>query len=335
MSSNELMHHGIKGMRWGVRRTPAQLGHKTSGKKKKTASAEKPKELTTAEKKAQVLKSKSARSLYDNKDLFDDNELRDAYKRLVLENEVKKLAGENKGRAEQFIDKTIHWGKKVSDLASTGVNLYNNLKNAQKVMDDILGDDEPQPASSKTSGKKKNTDKSKSKDKSDNDKSDDPPGKDKNKNKSDDSSSNKDKTNGKDADTFEAGPGSEGKGWYVPKRVSFWDAGLKDAVYIDGNTRPNETKYAKSERETDDRYGKKNQDPSQYVYDPPNRNSGSKSSSSSKASKVLKTIWDVPYEDITSPSASSTNFITDNYYNSTVAGLLGSGSVSGLLEDKN
>lgn len=25
---NELYHHGIKGMRWGVRRTPAQLGHR-------------------------------------------------------------------------------------------------------------------------------------------------------------------------------------------------------------------------------------------------------------------------------------------------------------------
>lgn len=26
----ELYHHGVKGMKWGVRRTPAQLGHKTN-----------------------------------------------------------------------------------------------------------------------------------------------------------------------------------------------------------------------------------------------------------------------------------------------------------------
>ena len=31
--SDELYHYGVKGMKWGVRRTPAQLGH--TGKRKK------------------------------------------------------------------------------------------------------------------------------------------------------------------------------------------------------------------------------------------------------------------------------------------------------------
>lgn len=322
MSSNELMHHGIKGMRWGVRRTPAQLGHKTSGKKKKSTSTEKPKELTTAEKKANVLKSKSARSLYENKDLFDDNELRDAYKRLVLENEVKKLAGENKGRAEQFIDKTIHWGKKVSDLASTGVNVYNNLKNAQKALDELLGDDEPQAPNNKTAGKKKKSDKSKD-DKSKDDKSNDKSKDDKSKNKpKDDPTADKGKTKDKGVDEDVAGPGSEGKGWYVPKTVSFDEAGMKGRVEV-RDTNMHDSSKKKAQENTD-----------WYVYDSPNR--GAKSDNGSKTSKSSKeTIWDVAYEDITPPSSSSTKFIADNYYSSTVAALLGSSNVAGWLEDKN
>lgn len=35
-----LMHYGIKGMKWGVRRTPAQLGHKTKNTSKKQRRAE-------------------------------------------------------------------------------------------------------------------------------------------------------------------------------------------------------------------------------------------------------------------------------------------------------
>lgn len=36
---DELCHHGVKGQKWGVRRTKAQLGYKTtSSTKKKTAS---------------------------------------------------------------------------------------------------------------------------------------------------------------------------------------------------------------------------------------------------------------------------------------------------------
>ena len=39
MDNQELTHHGVKGMRWGVRRTPAQLGHKTTTKRKKLKSS--------------------------------------------------------------------------------------------------------------------------------------------------------------------------------------------------------------------------------------------------------------------------------------------------------
>lgn len=47
MEKHELYHHGVKGMKWGVRRTPAQLGHKPLGKR----ISKRTKELITSLKK--------------------------------------------------------------------------------------------------------------------------------------------------------------------------------------------------------------------------------------------------------------------------------------------
>lgn len=38
---SELYHYGVKGMKWGVRRTPVQLGHKTKAKKQSSDLKEK------------------------------------------------------------------------------------------------------------------------------------------------------------------------------------------------------------------------------------------------------------------------------------------------------
>lgn len=35
LPSDDILHYGIKGMRWGIRRTPEQLGHKTSIRKQR------------------------------------------------------------------------------------------------------------------------------------------------------------------------------------------------------------------------------------------------------------------------------------------------------------
>ena len=77
MNNNELYHYGIKGMKWGIRRTPAQLGHR-------------PAKTTTSQRKSEMKK-------------MSDTELRNRINRIQMERQYMQLTAPEVSAGKKFI----------------------------------------------------------------------------------------------------------------------------------------------------------------------------------------------------------------------------------------
>lgn len=122
-----LEHHGVKGQKWGVRRTPEQLGHriKEGAKKVKSILSNK-----RAAKRAQVRKKPKRISLKK----MSDQELENRLKRLRKESEYRRLSKEARGRGKNLVmDVLEKTGKSV--LSDLGISQSRKL--IKKVFKDI------------------------------------------------------------------------------------------------------------------------------------------------------------------------------------------------------
>lgn len=174
-----ICHYGIKGMKWGIRRTPEQLGHVVNKAKKKIKSAvesspigrkkrskgssgqtKKSSDMTPEDKEAkkkQVLESRSAKQLYDNANLFTTQELQSAYNRLALERNIKNLAPKEVSKGQKYLDKYVKTANNVSAFLKSTNAVLGQANAFMKIMNNLSGGNK-----SKSSGQSNSSNKNSS-----------------------------------------------------------------------------------------------------------------------------------------------------------------------------
>ena len=112
---NELYHHGIKGMKWGVRRTPAQLGHETGkidlqkAKKKVEAANTIVNESQNINRKVSSRKQKKMqKQQVQNAKTMTDQELKERVNRLNMEQLYARLTTEQMNAGKTNVDAVLN-----------------------------------------------------------------------------------------------------------------------------------------------------------------------------------------------------------------------------------
>lgn len=143
--SDELYHYGIKGQKWGVRRTPEQLGHPKPTRAEKKASKIREKNARKREKarrkaqkaakyyakknakfekeKAEIMRSPMSMVKYKEK--FTDEEIDKALKRFEMEKKLADYSATERKRGKEFVSDLISYG----ETAVKGYNLYADIYN--------------------------------------------------------------------------------------------------------------------------------------------------------------------------------------------------------------
>lgn len=135
---NELYHHGIKGMKWGVRRTLEELGHKRKARRtqKKRLNALKKARKAKAKAQKEKLRYEERRKKYakdptlmsKHKDMFTTDELNNAARRFQAEQSVHDLSLRKINRGREVMGS-------LSGYLQTGLSIYDSVSKIAKILD--------------------------------------------------------------------------------------------------------------------------------------------------------------------------------------------------------
>lgn len=121
MDQNQLVHYGIKGMKWGVRRTDAQLA-RARGKTSDSQPAHE-----------DYKKAHSGKSVKT----MSDAELRSRLNRLQMEQQYSKLSSSDVSKGKQFLDKAIKAGTTIATITSTALTIYSNAGKIKSIVETL------------------------------------------------------------------------------------------------------------------------------------------------------------------------------------------------------
>lgn len=138
MDENELYHHGVKGQKWGVRRTAAQLGHKPTTKKKKVSKGEEfMNRLSTAR------KNRTANQLKKEKQRTRQAEQE---RKLEEQKQATKKAKEQL-KASRKVERKPKTSKRVSEMSEEELKARINRLQLEKQYKDLVSQVNPQKKS--------------------------------------------------------------------------------------------------------------------------------------------------------------------------------------------
>lgn len=136
---DELMHYGVKGMKWGVRKKRYLSKARTKMRKMKRDSAEKRQNRKMERAASKAAKKASTKPQRKPVSEMSEEELNAAIKRMELERKYKQLAAENNpssDRGKKFVTNVLE--KSGEQLATQVVNHYGAIALNKAIGDEVI-----------------------------------------------------------------------------------------------------------------------------------------------------------------------------------------------------